>query len=97
MRSVVTKRTHSLQNKPKILDTLAILLERHRSTVVNVDDHIVESQPDNIIGDLSLNVPCLTQPIDLLRSALCNLRDSLSTAGLGSVERLQAFLLDSAL
>lgn len=51
--------THSLQNKLEILDALAILLKRHGAAVVDVDDHVVQTQPDNIIGNLSLNVPCL--------------------------------------
>ncbi len=50
----------SLQNKLKILDALAVLLKGHGAAVVDVDDHIVESESDNIIRDLFLDVPCLT-------------------------------------
>jgi hypothetical protein len=50
----------SLQNKLEVLDALTILFERHGTAVVDVDDDVVESEPDNIIRDLFLNAPCLT-------------------------------------
>lgn len=65
--------THPLQDKLKILDTLAVLLERHGATVININDYIVKSEPDNIICNLSLDAPSLTEAIDLLSRPSCDL------------------------
>lgn len=38
----------SLHDKLQVLDALALLLECHGTTVVDVDDNIVESKPTNV-------------------------------------------------
>jgi hypothetical protein len=35
----------SLHDELQVLDALALLLESHRATVVDVDDNVVESKP----------------------------------------------------
>jgi hypothetical protein len=36
---------NSLHDELQVLDALALLLESHRTTVIDVDDNIVESKP----------------------------------------------------
>lgn len=55
----------TLKDQLKILDTLSLLLELHRATVVNVDDYVVQRELDEVISDLLLDAPSLAQAIDL--------------------------------
>jgi hypothetical protein len=55
----------TLEDKLKILDTLAVLLELHRATVINVEDNIVQGQLDNVVANLLVDAPLLAQSINL--------------------------------
>ena len=66
----------SLHDKLQIFDALALLFECHASTVVNVDDHVVESEANNIHGDLTRDSPRSDQLVYTLRGALGSLLDA---------------------
>jgi hypothetical protein len=55
----------TLENQLKILDTLAVLLELHGATVINVEDNIVQGQLDNVVANLLVDAPLLAQSVDL--------------------------------
>lgn len=60
-----SSKGNPLQNKLQVLDALSLLFKLHGTTVVNVDDNVVERQFDNVIANLLLNAPCLAEAIDL--------------------------------
>jgi hypothetical protein len=102
----------SLHDKLQVLDALALLLESHGATVIDVNDNVVESKsricqnvarwqelqcvssPDDIDRNLSGDVPCSDELIDLLSSTLGSLLNARITR---RVEALEALLLDSLL
>lgn len=84
----------SLHDQCQVLDALSVLLEGHGSGIIDVDDHIVQSQSNDVDGNLSLYTPGLAQTVDLLGSALCYLRQPLRTLGAWTVECLQSLVLD---
>lgn len=84
----------SLHDKLQVFDALALLLESHRSTVVNVDNNIVKSEANNIHGDLARDPPRSDQLVDALRGALGSLLDARVAR---RIETLEALLLDSLL
>lgn len=84
----------TLEDKLEILDTLAVLLELHGATVVNVENNIVQGQLDNVVADLLVDAPLLAQSVDLARGSVGNLIDY---GRAGRVEGLEALLLDGLL
>lgn len=63
----------SLQNKAQVLDTATFLFELHRSTVINVQDDIVEGKLDDVVGNFFLHAPSLDYLVDLSSSLLRDL------------------------
>jgi hypothetical protein len=43
--------SNALKNDVKILDSLTTFLECHGTTIIDIDDNVVESQLDDIVGD----------------------------------------------
>ena len=84
----------SLHDKLQVFDALTILLKRHTSRVVNVDDNVVESEAHNIHGDLTRDSPRSDQLVYALRGTLGSLLDARVA---GRVEALKTLLLDSLL
>jgi hypothetical protein len=84
----------SLHDKLQVFDAFTILLKRHTSRVVNVDDNVVESEAHNIHGDLTRDSPRSDQLVYALRGTLGSL---LNARVAGRVEALKALLLDGLL
>jgi hypothetical protein len=55
----------TLEDKLKILDTLAVLFKLHGATVIDVEDNIVQGQLDNVVANLLVDAPLLAQSVDL--------------------------------
>lgn len=87
----------SLQNKLQIFDTLAVLLEGHRTRVIDVDYDIVERKSDNIICNLFLNAPCLAEAVNALCRAGSNLWQLLRSRRSWAIESVQVLLLNGLL
>jgi len=81
----------SLHDKLQVFDPLALFLKRHGSTVVDVDDNIVQSKTDDVHGNLARNSPGSHQLVYALRSALGGLLDARVTR---RVEALETLLLN---
>lgn len=86
--------SNTLKDKLKILDTLAVLLELHRATVVNVENNVVQGELDNVVANLLVDAPLLAKAVDLSRGLLGDLVDDRRAR---RVESLEALLLDSLL
>jgi hypothetical protein len=63
----------SLQNKAQVLNTATFLFELHGSTVINVQNNVVEGKLDDIVGNLFLHAPSLDYLVDLSSSLLRDL------------------------
>jgi len=63
----------TLQNKAQVLDAAALLFELHRTTVVNVQNNIIQCELDNVVGNLFGYAPALNDLVDLASGILGNL------------------------
>lgn len=99
---------HTLENEPEILDTTAFLFELHRAAVVftrsedmianyvdqltDIQNDIVQSQLNNVIGDFLGNAPALDDLVDQSRSTT---GDLVYDGRIRGIKRLQLLLLNA--
>jgi len=74
-----SSKSDTLQDKAQVLDATAFLLKLHGATVIDIQDNIVKSELDNIIGYFLGNTPALNNLIDL---SGCLLRDLIEHGGI---------------
>ena len=83
-----------VKDELEIVNSLAILLERHGTTVIDVEDDVEESQFDDILTNLRTYAPLCAELFNLSSCSLCNLIDLRTSRW---IEALQILLLNCRL